>query len=640
MPRLAGTSNRVLLTLGALVAAILPIAAVAPSASATTVQSESVQSESAQTIYGNGPLLFPDNDAARAATALAGSDPAGAAAAATLAQYPTAKWLGDWVTGSALVTALQRDTAAAAANGTTAVFVTYAIPDRDCGGYSAGGFTESAYDAWVDTIAATIAGTRSVVIVEPDSLAMLGDASCNATDATVRDRILSREVSEFTADGIPSYLDAGHEDWVAPATMAARLQAAGVANARGFFSNVANYYSVDGERAYDQQVSALLGGAHYVIDTSRDGQGYGGTWCNAPGAGLGATGRVVNDGTPLDALLWVKTPGQSDGPCNGGPAAGLWFSAAAQTLVANAQLDAPILPAASVSRIAGTDAFDTAAQVALSHYSSASTVYVASRSTFPDALGAGAVAARAGAPVLLTAEASLPSATASALTRLHPSAIVVVGGPAAVSDAVVQQLEQYAPVRRVAGTDRYATSAALADTFPAGPSVAYVTTGLNFPDALSGSALAASTTGSGPVLLVQPDAVPAAVGAALDSLRPQRIVVLGGSAAVSDSVLSALQAFTSGSVTRVSGADRYATSAAVAADGNARPAVVYIATGAGFADALAAAPIAGVSGAPLLLVAPSAVPSAIATELRTLNPSAVVIVGGTSAVAPSVASAL
>jgi len=94
-------------------------------------------------------------------------------------------------------------------------------------------------------------------------------------------------------------------------------------------------------------VSALTGGAHYVIDTSRNGTGWHGTWCNAPGAGLGTTPRVATDGTALDALLWVKTPGASDGTCNGGPEAGTWYPDYARALVQNAALgDPPAAPSA------------------------------------------------------------------------------------------------------------------------------------------------------------------------------------------------------------------------------------------------------------------------------------------------------
>ena len=151
---------------------------------------------------------------------------------------------------------------------------------------------------------------------------MLSNDRCTAPLGTQRYRILSREVAAFTAAGVPAYLDAGNSNWVPPATVGAQLESAGVRQARGFFTDVANHYAVAQEQAYAEQVSARTGGSHYVIDTSRSGQGWRGTWCNAPGAGLGPSPRVAADGSALDALLWVKTSGASDGTCNGGPAAG------------------------------------------------------------------------------------------------------------------------------------------------------------------------------------------------------------------------------------------------------------------------------------------------------------------------------
>jgi cellulase/cellobiase CelA1 len=310
--------------------------------SPSLVSSSTIQSSSAADIYGDGPLLSTTTSASTQAKALAASDPADAAAAKTIASIPSAIWLGEWTEGSTLTSTLNTATAAAAASNTTAVFVTYDIPDRDCGGYSAGGTTESQYNAWVDQIASTIKGTRSVVVVEPDSLAMLSNADCSSVVDSDRYSILSREVSAFSAAGIPSYLDGGDSNWVPAATMATRLEAAGVANARGFFSNVSNYYSTAAEQAYDEKIAADLGGnVHYIIDTSRSGQGWKGTWCNAPGAGLGATPRIVGDSTGLDALLYVKTPGESDGECNDGPAAGDWYASYATALVKNAVFDEP-----------------------------------------------------------------------------------------------------------------------------------------------------------------------------------------------------------------------------------------------------------------------------------------------------------
>lgn len=197
-----------------------------------------------------------------------------------------------------------------------------------------------------------------------------------------------------------------------------------------------------------------------------------------------------------------------------------------------------------------------------------------------------------------------------------------------------------ATVERLAGSGRYETAAAVsASYFEAGVPVAYVATGLSFPDALAGGAAAAAT--DGPVLLVDRDAVPDATQGELERLRPGRIVVLGGESAVSAGVLAALGAFTDGEVSRLSGADRYATAAAISAATFA-PGVrdVHITTGAGFADALAAGPAAAAQESPVLLVAPGAVPAATAAELRRLQPGAITVLGGATAVWPAVEAAL
>ncbi|WP_181421479.1 glycoside hydrolase family 6 protein [Curtobacterium sp. MCBD17_030] len=318
-----------------------------PAAAATPTE---LRARTAAQVYRGGQYNPPTGEAAKAAAALRTTDPAGAAAASTIARYPVATWLGEWTQGTTLTETVTAATDGAAATGTTAVFVTYAIPQRDCGGYSAGGFDETSYDRWVDQVVSLVAGKRAVVVVEPDSLAMLSNSACTGSLDQQRYRILSREVAAFTAAGVPAYLDAGNSNWVPAATMADRLVQAGVQTARGFSTNVANYYPVAQEQAYAQRVSALTGGSHYVIDTSRNGTGWRGTWCNAPGAGLGTTPRVATDGTALDALLWVKTPGASDGTCNGGPRAGSWYSAYAQALVANAALGTPVLTPTPATR--------------------------------------------------------------------------------------------------------------------------------------------------------------------------------------------------------------------------------------------------------------------------------------------------
>lgn len=197
-----------------------------------------------------------------------------------------------------------------------------------------------------------------------------------------------------------------------------------------------------------------------------------------------------------------------------------------------------------------------------------------------------------------------------------------------------------APVTRLGGSTRYDTSVAISRaTFSPGVDVAFLASGADYPDALSGSAVAARL--GGPVLLTAPTALPAVVGAELTRLAPRRIIVLGGAGAVSDAVSARLAAYTKGSVTRAAGDDRYGTSVAISTAAFPKTApVVFVASGADFPDALSSATAAGTLGGPVLLTRPTALPDAIAAELARLKPARVVIVGGEGAVSASVAAAV
>ena len=118
-------------------------------------------------------------------------------------------------------------------------------------------------------------------------------------------------------------------------------------------------------------------------------------------------------------------------------------------------------------------------------------------------------------------------------------------------------------------------------------------------------------------------------------------MILGGTGAVSAAVQTAAAAHTTGSVTRLGGTDRYATAVAVSA-ATYRPgvSVVYLATGTGFADALAGAPAAGMQAGPVLLVTPTSIPAVVAAELTRLHPARIVILGGTGAVSAAVQTAI
>lgn len=184
-------------------------------------------------------------------------------------------------------------------------------------------------------------------------------------------------------------------------------------------------------------------------------------------------------------------------------------------------------------------------------------------------------------------------------------------------------------VSRIAGIDRYATAARVsASQFAPGVPVAFVASGATFPDALSAAPVAA--TSGGPILLSSKDVLPVVVADELRRLRPKRIVVLGGTGAVSSAVASKLAAFTAGTVTRVGGDDRYATSAALSKSRFA-PGVprAYLVSGSNFPDALSAAPHAALSDGPILLAGNNdRLPAATVAELKRLKPEEVRIIGG------------
>ncbi|MFB2584855.1 cell wall-binding repeat-containing protein [Herbiconiux liukaitaii] len=297
-------------------------------------------------------------------------------------------------------------------------------------------------------------------------------------------------------------------------------------------------------------------------------------------------------------------------------------------------------PVRGVDRIGGADRYEVSAAVSADTFSPGVAVaYVASGAVFPDALSGSAAAGLRDAPVLLVTRDSVPATVAAELDRLRPRSIVVLGGPATISAAVETALAAFAPaVTRVSGADRYEVSAELSrETFSPKPPVVYLASGLVFPDALSGSAAAGFE--QGPVLLTTRDRIPAAVAAELDRLEPDRIVVLGGTATVADSVLA--EAAGRAPVSRVAGADRFEVSARVSAETfPAETETVYVASGAVFPDALSGSAAAIANGAPVLLVQNDAIPPSVKAELERIRPTRIVVLGGPATISPTLEAAL
>jgi endoglucanase len=312
-----------------------------------------------------------------------------------------------------------------ARNQGTPVLVAYNIPFRDCAQFSAGGATNATdYAAWIDGFAKGIADQPAIVILEPDGLGIIPwftpywasapewcqPAEANAaTAAAERFAMIKAAVARLKQQpNVKVYLDATHASWLGVSEIAHRLILAGIDQAAGFFMNVSNYQNTTNSTHFGNWISSCIaytqllnnwdtkncsgqyapdatgnyvvtytdahiqevydayswgpkGTTHFLIDTSRNGQGPWTPpadhpagdpqdWCNPPARGLGLRPTLSTGKPLLDAYLWVKIPGESDGACNrwnpwGGsdpvrgvmdPAAGVWFDDAALELVHNA----------------------------------------------------------------------------------------------------------------------------------------------------------------------------------------------------------------------------------------------------------------------------------------------------------------
>ncbi|OBF13614.1 glycoside hydrolase family 6 protein [Mycobacterium sp. ACS4331] len=258
-----------------------------------------------------------------------------------IANTPQAYWLDQAFPASTVTGTVSGLVGAANAVGATPVLAIYALPHRDCYSYAAGGFgSADGYRQWIDAVSAGLGGSRAVIILEPDALAM---ADCLSADQRQeRFDLIRYAVDALTRDPAAAvYIDGGHSRWLSAEDMAARLNEVGVDRARGFSLNVTNYYTTEEQIGYGETISGLTNGAHYVIDTSRNGAGpeHDGAlnWCNPKGRALGTPPTTATAGPHADAYLWIKRVGESDGSCDRGePGAGTFVNQYAIDLARNA----------------------------------------------------------------------------------------------------------------------------------------------------------------------------------------------------------------------------------------------------------------------------------------------------------------
>jgi hypothetical protein len=293
------------------------------------------------------------------------------------------------------------------------------------------------------------------------------------------------------------------------------------------------------------EVSAVADSlGHWTVD-------YSGQWDLVPGTGMGF--REVDsdrDGTQIDAFVPASSDSDGDGIDDGLDNC---------PTVANATQydgDGDGIGALcdDVDRLWGPNRYWTAAAVAEMAFDEADTVFIALGSNFPDALVAAAAGGYRDAPVLLTDSGSLPPATIAELSRLAPTTAYIVGGTSVISPVVEQLVGTIVPtVIRLAGTDRYRTSAAVSQAIFSTAPLVFVALGSNFPEALVAAAGAGHMRG--PVLLTRRDHVPQATLDELTRLNAVKIFVVGGTAAISETAAQELALH--GTVVRLAGANRY-----------------------------------------------------------------------------------
>ena len=254
-----------------------------------------------------GFYIDPDSSAA----AYVRRHPEDTELASKIAAQASARWVGAWSGDvQAGVTAY---TMAADKAGTLPVLVTDNLPGRQCG-IGGGAASDAAYRTWIAAVSAGIGTRPAVVILEPGALARLDCYPTSEWDARIA--LLKYAVGVLAAKNPNTwtYLDAGNVTSGDAKEIARRLRLADVGKIRGFALNTANYFTTEQSVTRGAEIlQALGGGTHYVVDTSRNGNGSDGSSCNPPARKLGT--RPARTPGLVDLHLWLRTPGESDGPC-------------------------------------------------------------------------------------------------------------------------------------------------------------------------------------------------------------------------------------------------------------------------------------------------------------------------------------
>ncbi len=270
----------------------------------------------------------PSSNAMLRANTIRAKEPEHAAVLDKIAKQPQALWLGEW--NSNIYRTVQYNIQHAKEEGAVAAFVAYNLPHRDCGQESAGGLKGADdYKHWIRRIAAGMKDEAAIIVLEPDAIGLLTKDNCLTKDQQTERLALIKD-AVWTLRQNPKaivYIDSGHAHWDPAPVFAERLKQAGIEDANGFALNTSNYVTTEENITFGKKISGLVGGSHFVIDTSRNGTGAtpDNQWCNPPGRKIGKPPTTETNDPLIDGFLWLKRPGESDGECNGGPKAGVFW---------------------------------------------------------------------------------------------------------------------------------------------------------------------------------------------------------------------------------------------------------------------------------------------------------------------------
>lgn len=269
-----------------------------------------------------------------------------------ISSQPSTIWLtgpsADDPTAQRDMDTVARTSAAASSLNVVPVYELYAIPRRDaCAGFSSGGFTSNdQYLDWVRQVVGNLKG-RAIFSIEADAIAHTINGCFSKDQASQRYTLLRSTTAILRGNPlvVASYLDAGHPEWFNdPSVLVEPLRRSGIANTNGVAVNVSYFESNQRIIPWAQQLTRQLGpnmGA--IIDTSRNGNGAQPSsvsgearWCNPPGRAVGQFPSTQTGQDRIDAYVWIKKIGESDGACFGHPAAGTFEPDAVLELIKNA----------------------------------------------------------------------------------------------------------------------------------------------------------------------------------------------------------------------------------------------------------------------------------------------------------------